>query len=152
MKPNMLICIDSCVFIRGFHEPASDAAQLIIQINQKRPFPPTQYRLLVIPRLVAQETTRNLSQLKQIKAFYRLFAYSNSAFIVEEPVPRDLVLTYVQRGLPAKADAYIGAFAEWMQVDYLISDNRHFLRELQTEAYQVVTPEQLLQMWAIPPS
>jgi hypothetical protein len=39
--------------------------------------------------------------------------------------------------LPEKADAFIGAFAEWMQVRYLVSDNRHFLRDLQTDAFDV---------------
>ncbi|MCP4426356.1 MAG: type II toxin-antitoxin system VapC family toxin [Chloroflexi bacterium] len=135
----MLICIDSCIFIRGLHNGTSDAAQVLNQINRKRP--------LVIPRLIAQEVTRNLSRREQVTAFYRLFAQSDFAFIVEEPVPRTLVLDYTKCGLPAKADAFIGAFAEWMQVDYLVSDNRHFLRELQTEAYQVVTPAEMLQIW-----
>lgn len=142
MKPNMLICIDSCVFIRGFRDDTSNAAQLLNLINRERP--------LVIPRLIAQEVTRNLNQPEHLAAFYRLFAKTDFAFIVEEPVPRHLVSAYTERGLPAKADAFIGAFAEWMKVDYLVSDNRHFLRELKTEAYQVVTPDQLLQIWEIP--
>jgi hypothetical protein len=144
LKPNMLICIDSCVFIRGFQDETSDAARLLNLLSRKRP--------LVIPRLIAQEVTRNLNQVEHLAAFYRLFAKTDFAFIVEEPVPRDVVIVYTERGLPAKADAFIGAFAEWMQVDYLVSDNRHFLRELQTESYQVVTPEQLLQIWENPSS
>ena len=94
-----------------------------------------------MPRLILQEVTRNLSTPSQIKAFYRLFTPQNYAFVVEAPVPREYVEKYVQLGLPAKADAFIGGFAEWMGVDYLISDNRHFLRDLRTEAYQIVTPE-----------
>jgi predicted nucleic acid-binding protein len=127
------------VFIRGLRDDTSDAAQLLNLISENRP--------LVIPRLVAQEVTRNLLNPEQAAAFYHLFARSDFAFIVEEPVPRDLVLAYTERGLPAKADAFIGAFAEWLQVDYLISDNRHFLRDLQTTAYQVITPAQMLQIW-----
>jgi len=53
-------------------------------------------------------------------------------------VPRALVDKYVLLGIPEKADAFIGAFAEWMQVQYLISDNRHFLRDLQTDAFKVL--------------
>lgn len=135
----MLICIDSCVFIRGLRDQTSDAAELLNQVGRERP--------LVIPRLIAQEVTCNLNQQEQVAAFYRIFARSGFAFIVEEPVPRDLVLAYTKHGLPAKADAFIGAFAEWMQVDCLVSNNRHFLRELQTEAYQVVTPTEMLQIW-----
>jgi hypothetical protein len=69
------------------------------------------------------------------------------AFIVDEPVPRELVSQYVTMGLPEKADAFIGAFAEWMQVRYLISDNRHFLRDLRTDAYEVLDAAELIQRW-----
>ncbi|MBK8989006.1 MAG: hypothetical protein IPM39_23530 [Chloroflexi bacterium] len=99
---------------------------------------------LVIPRLIAQEVTRNLTQTEYIKGFYRLFSSPTFAFVVEEPVPSPLVLKYTTLGLPAKADAFIGAFAEWMGVGYLVSDNRHFLRELKTDAYQVTTPGEFL--------
>jgi hypothetical protein len=57
---------------------------------------------------------------------------------VDELAPRELVREYADKGLPEKADAFIGAFAEWMHVRYLISDNRHFLRDLQTTAFQVL--------------
>ena len=139
MKPNMLICIDSCVFIRGIQNEASDAAQLLALLSPSLP--------LVIPRLVVQEVVRSLTQPEQIKTFYQLFAFRPFAFIVEEPVPRDLLFKYVELGLPAKADAFSGAFAEWLQVDYLVSDNRHFLRQLQTDAYQIVVPEQFIADW-----
>lgn len=134
----MLICIDSCVFIRGIQDETSDAAEVFRLVGTTV--------TLVIPRLVAQEVTRNLNHPLHVKTFYHLFSQSNVAFIVEEPVPRPLVLQYTTRGLPAKADAFIGAFAEWMGVAYLLSDNRHFLRDLQTDAYQAVTPGEFLQM------
>jgi hypothetical protein len=135
----MLICIDSCVFIRGLDDEDSDAAEVLRQIGPALP--------LVIPRLIALEVTRNLATPTQIRTFYRQFTSQQFAFIVEEPAPRDLVLKYTQLGLPAKADAFIGAFAEWMQVNYLISDNRHFLQDLNTKAYAVVTPALFLDIW-----
>ncbi|KAA3663469.1 MAG: hypothetical protein DWQ04_10565 [Chloroflexi bacterium] len=135
----MLICIDSCVFIRGLHNEASDAAQLLTLVGPALP--------LVIPRLVVQEVVRNLTDPKQVKTFYQIFAHRSFAYIVEEPVPRELVFKYVELGLPEKADAFIGAFAEWFQVDYLISDNRHFLRQLKTEAYQIVDPDNFIANW-----
>jgi hypothetical protein len=58
-----------------------------------------------------------------------------------------LLNKYVALGLRAKGDAFIGAFAEWQQVKYLISDNRHFLRQLQTDAYQVLDPLTFLLRW-----
>ncbi len=132
----MLICIDSCVFIRGIQDKASGAGQLLDLLSPSLS--------LVVPRLVVQEVGRNLTYPEQIKIFYQIFTFRSFAFIVEEPVPRELVLNYVKLGLPAKADAFIGAFAEWLQVDYLISGNRHFLRQLKTEAYQIVSPEKFI--------
>lgn len=134
----MLISIDSCVFIRGIRDESSDAFALLNKVGLSLN--------LVIPRLIAQEVSRNLANVEQVKLFYRQFSQQNFAFIVEEPVPRSLVEKYTQLGLPAKADAFIGGFAEWLQVDYLISDNRHFLRELNTKAYAVLTPSDFLSL------
>ena len=55
-----------------------------------------------------------------------------------EPPPVELVKRYIQLGLREKGDAYIRAFVEWVGVDYLISDNWHFLRELKTDAFEVL--------------
>lgn len=67
--------------------------------------------------------------------------------IVDRPVPDDLVKKYAALGLPAKADAFIGAFAEWQQVNHLRSDNRHFLRQLQTPVFTVLSPERFSARW-----
>jgi hypothetical protein len=132
----MLICIDSCVFIRGLKDALSDANQLISLLSPNLP--------VVIPRLVAIEVTRNLPSAEDQTRFYRLFYERPFAMIIDEDIPTALVVSYINKGLRAKGDAYIGAFAEWMQVDYLISDNRHFLRELAASPYRVATPEAFL--------
>ena len=132
----MLICIDSCVFIRGLKYTLSDADRLLSLLSPDLP--------IVIPRLVAIEVTRNLQSTIDQARFYRLFYERPFAMIIDEVLPDDLLAIYVAKGLRAKGDAYIGAFAEWMQVDYLISDNRHFLRELHTDAYQLMSPRDFL--------
>lgn len=126
----MRICIDSCVFINGLTGADAAAVRLLDIVGPDL--------TLVIPRLVAQEVTRNLQTTAQVHRFYQIFYQRTFAFIVDELTPRDLVRRYVDKGLPEKADAFIGAFAEWMQVRYLISDNRHFLRDLQTTAFRVL--------------
>jgi predicted nucleic acid-binding protein len=136
----MRICIDSCVFIHGLGDKEPAAARLLDRISPEL--------ALVIPRLVAQEVTRNLTTPEQVRRFYRLFHNRAFAFIVDELVPRPLVDKYASFGLPEKADAFIGAFAEWMQVRYLISDNRHFLRELKTQAFDVINAEEFIARWA----
>ena len=132
----MLICIDSCVFIRGLKDPLSDATHLLSLLS-----PALQ---TVIPRLVAIEVTRNLQSDVDKARFYRLFYERPFAMIIDEDLPNVLLASYIATGLRAKWDAYIGAFAEWMAVDYFISDNRHFLRDLQTDAYRVASPAEFL--------
>lgn len=128
----MRICIDSCVFINGLTGADPVAFRLLEQTGPDL--------VLVIPCLVAQEVTRNLQTEGQVHRFYRLFHQRTFAFIVDELTPGALVNMYAGKGLPEKADAFIGAFAEWMQVRYLISDNRHFLRDLQTSVFRVLDP------------
>ena len=134
----MRICIDSCVFIRGINQEGSDAERLLRSIG-----PELQ---VIANRLIAQEVTRNLSGPQQVRRFYQIFHESIAAFIVTGPIPPAILDRYVTRGLREKGDAIIGAFAEWMAVDYLISDNRHFLRELQTDAYQLMSPGDFLNL------
>ena len=139
----MLICIDSCVFIRAADAPLSDAARLIRLLSPGLP--------VVIPRLVVREVLRNLRTDDAIHTFYRLFSGKSGGEIIDLPVPDDLVAAYVARGLRAKGDAYIGAFAEWMRVDCLISDNRHFLRDLQTDVYRLLSPGEFLELLTTEP-
>lgn len=54
----MHICIDSCAFIHGLQESDPDAARLLDLIGEKL--------IVVIPRLVAQEITRNLVSRAQV--------------------------------------------------------------------------------------
>lgn len=83
----MRICIDSCVFITGLTQQDSPDAKLLDLVG------PDLY--LVIPRLVAQEVTRNLQTPEQVRLFYHLFSHHRFAFVVDEPVPRPLVEDYV---------------------------------------------------------
>lgn len=135
----MRICIDSSVFIRGFQTNDTNIATTLGLIGEEL--------TLLIPRLVAVEVTRNLLLLPQRRAFYALFQQEDVAIISDEPIPQTLIDKYIRLGLPAKADAFIGAFAEWQEVNYLLSDNRHFLRRLQTSAFIVLTPDEFVARW-----
>jgi hypothetical protein len=100
----MRTCIDSCVFIQGLEVSDPAAARVLELVGPEL--------VLLIPRLVAQEVVRNLGTPEQVSRFYRLFVDSDVAIIVDEPAPAVLVEKYVQLGLPEKADAYMGAFAD----------------------------------------
>lgn len=135
----MRICIDSCVFIHGLQESDLHCANLLDVINPELE--------LIIPRLIAREVSRNLNTDEQRRAFYRLFHERTFAVIQDISIPRELVEKYVGSGLPEKADAYIGAFTELIQADYLISVNRHFLKELHTKNFEVITPALFIKRW-----
>jgi predicted nucleic acid-binding protein len=131
---SMRICIDSNQFIFGLS--GSDAAsETLLKLLPRLE--------VVIPRLILKEVTRNLNQA-QVKALYALLRQAPHVAIVEEPVPAELVQKYVALGLREKADAIIGAFAEWQGAKYIISDNRHFLDELKGSAFEVVNSEEFL--------
>lgn len=137
----MRICIDSSVFIRGLLTGDPAIARVIDSVGPNL--------TLTIPRLVALEVTRNLQSLNQVRLFYQIFQDFDNASIIDEPVPLEMVQLYGAKGLPLKADAFIGAFAEWKQVDVLLSDNRHFLRELESPAFSVHTPDEFWKIWRI---
>lgn len=65
MPQNMLICIDSSAFILGLQGNDSSAVKLLESISSDLK--------LTLPRLVAQEVTRNLNTTQQVRQFYRLF-------------------------------------------------------------------------------
>jgi len=139
LKQNMHICIDSSVFIRGIKTRDVTIATIFRSVGVKL--------ALSIPRLVVNEVTRNLIVPHETRIFYKLFHHVDTSIIIEEPVPVTLVEKYIRLGLPAKADAFIGAFAEWQQINYLLSDNRHFLRRLQTPAFAVLSPDEFMTRW-----
>jgi predicted nucleic acid-binding protein len=132
----MLICIDSSALVVGLQGKDPSAVKILESVDSDLN--------LVIPRLIAQEVTRNLTSPQQVRQFYRLFQNYSFAQIIDEPVPVALVQKYVNLGLPAKADAFIGAFAEWMNVNYLISENRHFLRQVKADAFQILNTDEFL--------
>ena len=94
--------------------------------------------------MVAQEVNRNLTTPRQLRLFYRLFSVHGNAVIIDQPFPHDLVTKYIELGLPEKADAFIGAFVDWLQIPYLISANRHFLRNLKLDVFRVLDASEFL--------
>ena len=133
----MRICIDSNIFILGITDADADASALMDMLSQLS---------VVVPRLVVVETVRNLAPIGMDKQFFATIGEATRFHIVDASPPPELIEKYVVLGLPAKADALIGAFAEWIGVQYLISDHRHFL-SLTTEAFEVLRPGEFLHRW-----
>lgn len=132
----MRICIDSNQFVFGISGTNASSEELLALLPHLD---------VVVPRLILREVTCNLTKA-QIRSLYALLKKARVT-IVEEPVPADLVKKYVGLGLREKADALIGAFAEWQSITYLISANRHFLNELRSDAFEVLRSDEFLRRY-----
>jgi hypothetical protein len=133
-----ILVLDSNEYIFGFTDPQSDSADLLKAIKDY---------VVIVPAIVVQEVTSNLAAISSTlpKMFYGLLN-DPSAHMVRsygEP-PEELWLKYLDLGL-SEEDAFIGALAEWVGAKFLVSENRDFLRELKTEAFEVVDASTLLQ-------
>jgi len=56
----------------------------------------------------------------------------------------ELWLKYFELGLPEE-DAFIGAFAEWVGAKFVVSENKHFLHRLKSDAFEVTDASTMLQ-------
>ncbi|NCN65003.1 MAG: hypothetical protein GW779_00850 [Candidatus Altiarchaeum hamiconexum] len=68
---------------------------------------------------------------------------SNIEIIETANIPVSLLEKYQSRGLNP-ADASIAAFVEWTGAKYLLSENRHFLKGLNVEEFEVLSAEKFL--------
>jgi hypothetical protein len=130
----MKISIDSNQFIFGIGgiDPASELLMTLLPVLE-----------VILPRLVIKEVNRNLTETQR-KLLFKLFNKCSKLTIIDNPVPIDIVQKYIKLGLPEKADAFIGAFVEWQEIQIFISDNRHFLNELSGSQFEVLKPYEFL--------
>ena len=136
-----ILILDSNEYIFGFIDPQSDSAALLKMIKDY---------LVIVPAIVVREVTGNLAAIRSTlpKMFYGLLNDPSAHMVrsYDEP-PEELWLKYVDLGL-SEEDAFIGAFAEWAGARFLVSENRHFLHRLKTDAFEVVDALTLLQKLA----
>ena len=88
-----------------------------------------------INELIVKEVLRNVSeQLK--KEFYALLLRSN-VVLRKDKLPRALFDKYRLKGLK-KGDIVVASFCESEKAGFLISENRHFLKEIKFDKFRVV--------------
>ncbi|MGA9351931.1 MAG: type II toxin-antitoxin system VapC family toxin [Anaerolineae bacterium] len=133
-----ILILDSNEYIFGFADPHSDSADLLKAIKDY---------VVIVPAIVVQEVTSNLAAISSTlpRMFYGLLNDPSVHMVrsYDEP-PEELWLKYLDLGL-SEEDAFIGGFAEWVGAKFLVSENRDFLRELKTEAFEVVDASMMLQ-------
>jgi hypothetical protein len=138
----MLLVLDTNEYVFGLSELKDTSVRLLDVL----PF--VEGLTVIVPSTVLDEATRNLSHIHStlVTQFNDLiYGYEKFSVVSEEELPKPLVEEYQRLGLQSEADARIGAFAEWVKADFLVSENQHFLKELKTSAYQVIDAAEALQ-------
>ena len=95
-----------------------------------------------VSRQIVKEILGNIPKNYQGK----LFNFINSGIIKydDKLIDKNLLVKYKNCGLK-KGDAVIAAFADRENTDFLISENRHFLKELKTRKFKILNAEQFLE-------
>ena len=140
-EKGILLVLDANEYIFGLSELKDTSVKLLDVL----PF--VEGVKVVVPNTVLDEAMRNLRYIHSIlvtKFNDLIYGYEKFSVVSDERLPQSLVEEYQRLGLPSEADARIGAFAEWVKADFLVSENRHFLKKLKTTAYQVIDAAEAL--------
>jgi hypothetical protein len=131
------LILDSNEYIFGLSGTKVSRVKLIDQLNLLRVF---------VPLRVVREVERNLESMYGLgTAFFLLIINKKNIIIVWSPPPENLVLTDIDRGF-SREDATIAASVEQIRVEYLISENRHFLKNSEALPCQVINAETALKL------
>lgn len=136
-----LLVLDSNEYVFGLSELKGTSVKLLDVL----PF--VEGLKVIVPSTVLDEAARNLSYIHSIlvaKFNDLIYSYEKFSVVSDEGLPQSLAEEYQRLGLPSEADARIGAFAEWVKADFLVSENQHFLKGLKTTAYQVIDAAEAL--------
>lgn len=133
---NTLIVLDSNEFIFGLTEVKRSCALLIDRLEQFN---------FILHRVIVQESIKKLEGIHSslAKEFFQLANEQIRERIIETQIPYEAIKKYLSFG--AKwADAHIAAFTEWIGAEYLITENRHFLEEIEFTAFKKMPAEDFL--------
>ena len=98
---------------------------------------------IYLNNLIFKEVIRNIRR-ETIKYFINLL--KNPRFVViEEKIPQILIGKYKRQGLK-KGDVIIAAFCDYVNADYLVSENRHFLKSARFDKFKVLDLNTFLKM------
>ena len=130
----MIISLDTNIFIFGLQKIKPSCVEIIKNLDKVKDN-------ILIPAMVEKEIIKNLNR-REVNIFYKIMTKLNFPIDYENP-PKKLVLQYKKSGLK-KGDAVIAAFCEFRKIEYFISENRHFLRELQTDKFKILPSKEIL--------
>jgi hypothetical protein len=127
--------LDSNEFIFGILATKASCARLMEQLGTLRVY---------VPSMVVREVRDTFQREYHLgKAFFRLLSQQENITIIWSDPPESLVVKYTGFGF-AEEDAAIAACAEWVGANYIVSENRHFLRRSEPLVFEIVDAETAL--------
>ncbi len=99
--------------------------------------------LIYVNELIVKEVLRNINETQK-KEFYALLLRSN-IILHTGPMPLELYKKYKNLGLK-KGDIVIASFCELKGINYLISENRHFLKNIKFEDFKVINLKRFIKL------
>jgi len=115
-----------------------DSNEYIIFLNQKTQLLDEifQNNRIYVNEMIVKEVLRNIKESFKSQ-FYKLL-FKDNIILHNEKLPISLFEKYKNLGLK-KGDIEIAAFCENMEVDYLITENRHFLKSKKFEKFKILS-------------
>jgi predicted nucleic acid-binding protein len=136
-----VVVLDSNEFIFAFRSKKEINLRLLDIILRESSFK------IVIPSLILDEIFERMKELmdRNFASKVRSDILSSHIQVIDiDKVPKNFIKKYTKKGLK-DADAAIAAFTEWVKADFLISENRHFLKgELKTDKFLTLTAKEFL--------
>ena len=133
--PTLNILLDTNEYIFGLTKPKGYSSQLLENLPNF---------IVKLPRFILNEIHHNLPEGIH-KIFYYLLKEAKIE-VVEELIPANLVDKY-KKQLPLE-DAVIAAYCEFLHIDILISENRHFLVDFRSKVFKVLSAKNFLNQYA----
>lgn len=115
------ICLDTNIWIGGLISGNLHCIKILNALSQFQ---------VILPNQIRAELARNFDE-RHLRLLFRIFEETHVE-IDYSAIPYELIMAYKQKGLK-KGAAIIGAFCEYRQISILVSENRHFLREVSDE-------------------
>ncbi len=131
-----------------------DSNQFIFGLRDKEEFCVDVLKLVgikfsaLISDLIIEEVFSRLKELEG-KDFASLLIHIiknlKIEIIADNLIPPQIIEKYRRRGAK-ESDALIAAFTEWVGADYLVTENRHFLREVRIDAFRTINAEDFIKV------
>ena len=136
----MLIILDANEYIFGLGARRERACEQLLGVIVRR----TGHIAVRIPRLIVNEVRRNLTP-EAFKEFLALLTLLRTSIDEDSVVPFEVGIRYEADGLKP-ADAFIAAYTEWVGVEVLISENRHFLSRQADLPFRVLPADRAIRL------